>query len=75
MRLNTITLKKYDDDQKFRNIRATYAYYGDRLLWSKWPELTKKEILEERKQEESFGRRNLRWDGEMVEMKKDENKS
>ena len=67
MRLNKITLKKYRDDQKFKNIRATYAYVGDHLLWTKFQELTKKEIMEERYQEESFGRRNLRWDGEIVE--------
>jgi hypothetical protein len=67
MRLNKITLKKYDDNQKFKNIRATYSCVGDRLLWEKWTVLTKAEILEEREKEKRYGRTNLRWDGDLVE--------
>lgn len=65
MRLNKITLKNYDDSQKFKDIKATYSYIGDRLLWMRFKVLTKKEILEEREIEKSFGKKNLRWDGEI----------
>lgn len=67
MRLNTRTLKSYPDDAKFKNVRATFVYVGDRLLWLKWPKMTKKEILEERENEVRWGRRNLRWDGDPME--------
>ena len=67
MRLNTRTLKNYSDDAKFKNVRATFAYVGDRLLWSKWPKMMKKEILEERENEARWGKRNLRWDGDPME--------
>ncbi len=67
MRLNTVTLKKYPDDQKIRNIRGTYAYVGDRLTWTRIPgPITKAEFLEERKQTEDFSRKNVRWDGDIV---------
>ena len=63
--MNTITLRKYADDALFKNVRATYAYVGDRLLWTRWSRpMTKKEVLEEREDEARWGRRNLRWEGE-----------
>jgi hypothetical protein len=66
MRLNTITLKRYPDDQLIENIRGTYAYVGDRLLWEKITKpMTKKDFLEHRKATEDFSRQNVRWEGEM----------
>jgi hypothetical protein len=67
MRLNTRTLKIYLSDAKFKNVRGTYAYVGDRLLWTQIPGIvTKKEILEIRKMTEDFSKKNVRWEGELV---------
>lgn len=61
MLLNANTLRSYPDDAVFTDIRLTYALQGDRLLWTKYPSLTKAQILAERKRDQ--GRSGLRWDG------------
>ena len=59
--LNANTLRGYPDDAVFTDVRLTYALHGDRLLWTKFPSLTKAQILAERKRDQ--GRSGLRWDG------------
>lgn len=67
MNINTRTLKHYGPDTLFKNVKATYSYRGDRLCWTRIPGIvTLAEIIEDREMMINNGRRNLRYEGDLV---------